>query len=688
MKKYLFLSFALATFWGCASAPLLPEGKRPSVEENLKAPFDAASIYFNTRDLYSKAPYGAVEMGTPITLRVTSRASDLDSITLLMSMKIIEGHMDSVTLEDTQEIEMTRERIDEVTDAWSATFTADFPGIFSYYFSLKKGSYEAYLGNNQREIKIAHVTVEGTGGLGYLASPNYVVPFDVTVYSPDIAMDPKWQNMVIYYIFPDRFKNGNKANDPKPGVQLAYGQEPVEFHENWNDPAPYVPGSSGDEYWNNDFYGGDLDGVIQKLDYMKTLGTTHIYMTPIFRASSNHKYDTADYMTIDPSFGKLETFQRLVSEAKKRGIGIIVDASLNHAGADSIYMDRFSKYNSQGAFEGEVIRKDSPYYEWFEWVPNAKQPGKMYRQWAVESLANLDESDSWKNFAYRNRDSVTKFWLGQGAAGWRMDVTPWVSDEFWMEWRKELKKDFPDSITFSEVWFDASKYLDGTMFDSNMNYFFRTAALELGKGNDTSRIQEIFEMVQEKYPREAFYRMMNLTSTHDVARTLWELGYKRYGAGNYSSMRAKFLLTSVLQFTMPGAPTIFYGDEVGLTGGSDPNNRGPYPWKEDGGDYGDFSLIEHYQEMAALRQKWSDRLVWGNLEFFPSSGNFLGYQRISSEGKRALILFNNGGTALVQSLPMVKEGNFVHWKTGEERTFDSASILNLEPLSFGIWLEK
>ena len=364
-----------------------------------------------------------------------------------------------------------------------------------------------------------------------------------------------------------------------------------------------MPGDGrSDSDYSNDFYGGDLDGIIQKLDYLRSLGVNVIYINPIFQAPSNHKYDTTDYLHIDEAFGTLDTFKKLVAESKKLGIRIILDTSLNHCGSDSLYMDRYGKYHSNGAFENETIHTNSPYYEWFEWNRDAKSPDREYGQWANPTLATLREVDSYKNFAYRDKRSVIKYWLSLGIGGWRMDVTPWKSDAFWKDWRKELKKDYPNAFTIAEVWFDASKYFTGDMFDSTMNYIFRSAALNFARGGNASLTSDTLEMLRENYPKPVFYRLMNLVSSHDVPRALFELGYMKYGAANYDEMRKRLLLCFVLQFTYPGAPTIYYGDEVGMTGGADPMNRGPYPWKEDGCNYGDYSLIDVVKELSTIRR--------------------------------------------------------------------------------------
>jgi glycosidase len=252
--------------------------------------------------------------------------------------------------------------------------------------------------------------------------------------------------MTIYYIFPERFRSGSRRNAPVPGVTLFYDHSPSEFHTNWCDPKPWVPGtvdgnSTDDKDYCNDFYGGDLDGIIQKLDYLKALGITVIYINPIFRAPSNHKYDTADYMTIDPAFGTIDTFKTLVAEAKKRGC-----TSSRHF-AQSLrlgfhYMDRFAKYDSYGAFEGEKIRTNSQYYEWFEWNRSATVPGRCTVNGRTIRSPIFARSIPINGSRSASDNSVTKYWMRMGAGGWRMDVTPWVSDEFWKEWRIELKKAF------------------------------------------------------------------------------------------------------------------------------------------------------------------------------------------------------------------------------------------------------
>lgn len=606
------------------------------------ATIDPQSVYFNSRDSFCKSPFGAVPADTKITMHFLAKQGTLQSVSLQIAKTTVFGNNNGTEHATYTGFPMEKQGVTNGQDIFGTRIALKDPALYGYYFKLTGGHGETgSYGNNSTDVKVPYMQVRGTGGIGELTTSDPPATYySLTVYMPGFQM-PNWtHDMVYYYIFPDRFKNGNKTNDPVVGVRKFYGAKNIEFHTNWCDPEPYVPGDGkSDSEYCNDFYGGDLDGIIQKLDYIRALGANVIYLTPIFQAPSNHKYDTADYLSIDESLGTLDTFKKLVAESKKRGIRIILDTSLNHCGSDSLYMDRYGKYHSSGAFENETIHTNSPYYEWFEWNREAKSPDRMYGQWANPTLAKLREVDSYKQFAYRDKHSVIKYWLSLGIGGWRMDCTPWKSDDFWRDWRKELKKDYPDAFTIAEVWFDASKYFVGDMFDSTMNYIFRSAALNFASGGDASFTSDTLEMLRENYPKPVFYRLMNLVSSHDVPRALFELGYTKYGAPNYSEVRKRLLLCFALQFTYPGAPTIYYGDEAGMTGGADPMNRGPYPWKEDGCDYGDYSLIDVVKELSRLRHE-NPVLIDGEVRMLPGDRNILAYER--NDGKsRVLVVMNN-----------------------------------------------
>ncbi len=619
---------------------------RADVYPDLDTRINLGSLYFNSRDLACKSPFGAVTIGQSVTLHIYTGKGDVRKVNAVLTRQDMVGNSTMEKYQKYKTLPMSITGQTNGQDIWEVTFSIDKLGVYGYHFELFKTDEDAIvLADNQNQVKVPYVNIKGTGGEGRITPlKKYKLPYTLTVYQPDDKLAPWTANMIIYYIFPDRFKNGNKKNDPIPGKTLFYDQKTVEFHANWNDPKPWVPGKSDgnetdDKEYCNDFYGGDLEGVIQKLDYLKTLGVNVIYLNPIFFAPSNHKYDTADYKKIDPAFGDLAVFKKLVAEAKKRDIHIILDTSLNHSGSDSVYMDRYGKYPGLGAFEKEVIHTDSPYYDWYEFNPKATNPDQMYNQWANPTLANLKESDSYKKFAYKDSDSVTRYWLTQGAGGWRMDVTPWVSDDFWREWRNAIRIDNPEALTVSEVWFDASKYLVGDMFDTTMNYIFRQCVLDMARGKSAETAMQGLEMIRENYPAPAFKRAMNLLSSHDLPRVLWEVGYKEYGQTDYAEFRARMLLAVSFQFTYPGAPTIYYGDEIGLTGGNDPFNRGPYPWKEDGGNYGDPSLLADFQKLAALRRS-HPVFQEGELKLLYTDKNLVIIQRQDKQEKIVLV-FNN-----------------------------------------------
>ena len=251
-------------------------------------------------------------------------------------------------------------------------------------------------------------------------------------------------------------------------------------------PGARTRGDGSDDEYSNDFFGGDIAGIIEKLDYIRSVGANTLYITPMFTAASNHKYDTADWKHIDPHFGSNADFERLCREAAKRGIRVLPDASLNHSGADSIYFDRYGTRGGQGAFEGGRINPASPYASWYTFDATQTEPDKQFKGWVgVTDLPELNKADpSYRAFAYGAPDSVTRTWLNAGASGWRMDVAPWVPDDFWREWRSVVKQTKPDALTVAETWFDASKFFLGDEFDSTMNYIFRNAVLDYANGGD------------------------------------------------------------------------------------------------------------------------------------------------------------------------------------------------------------
>lgn len=567
----------------------------------------ALAARFDSRDLAFKAPFGARPTGTAINFRVASDLPGLKRATLVVERRRLTGNQEQLAYEPLARIDMK-----PAPHGTGSVFTAehrfDELGVYGYWFEIETAEGRYALQNNADSVYWTRE--KGTMGAASVerlpADAKRIRRYRQTIHAPDFQV-PAWaRDLVYYYVFPERFRNGDKRNDPRPGggrPQDRYQDRDVERHARWIEKPfkPAGPGEKGDgsdALFNNDFFGGDLQGLIDKLDYIQQLGANALYLTPVFRAPSNHKYDAADYKQIDPAFGTNADFERLTAEAARRGIRVIPDTSLNHVGADSPYFNRFNNFPAGGAFDGGKINPASPYASWFKFKPEETEPNRQFQGWVgVTDLPELDKnSPAWRDFAYRAPDSVTAIWLDRGAAGWRMDVVPWVPDDFWREWRQAVKARQPDALTVAETWFDASKYLLGDMFDSTMNYIFRNAVLDYAAGKSARTTYAQLELLREAYPPQALQALMNLLSTHDQPRALHHFGEDR----DLALAKRRLRLALFFQMTYPGSPTIYYGDEVGVGGGDDPYNRAPYPWADEGGQP-DKALLAEFKRLTALR---------------------------------------------------------------------------------------
>ncbi|MES2048474.1 MAG: glycoside hydrolase family 13 protein [Pseudomonadota bacterium] len=567
----------------------------------------ALSLRHDSRQLTDKSPFGAVKAGSKVSFGLTSLAG-IHGITLVIEKRKLEGDQEVLEYTEVVRLPMHVSATDKTgLTHWKTTYQFKDVSVYGYYFETRIGD-KTYVYQNNKEA-IYWTREKGANGLGLVdekpASNKRIRRFRHTVYSADFVV-PSWaKDVVYYYIFPDRFRNGDTSNDPKPGINT-YHDQPIEFHSNWLD-KPYLSGTGdgSDKVYSNDFFGGDIAGIIEKLDYIADLGANTVYITPMFTASSNHKYDTADYKNIDPAFGSNADFTRLTVEAAKRGIRVIPDTSLNHSGSDSLYFDRFAKYDSKGAFRGEKVQADSPYASWYTFDRKQSEPDKQYKGWVgVADLPELNKASSdYRRFAFGDKDSVTRMWLDRGAAGWRMDVAPWVPDDFWREWRKVVKQQKPDAMTIAETWFDASKYFLGDTFDSAMNYIFRNTILEYAAGGKANALYHNIELMREAYPPQSFYAMMNLLSSHDQPRALHYFGYvdDKTDPAKIASAKQRQRLAMFFQMTFPGSPTIYYGDEVALTGGEDPFNRAAYPWADKGGKP-DLQMLSDVKAILKIRK--------------------------------------------------------------------------------------
>ena len=673
-------------FDGWTTLRLNPDADRPVLTFARAAPPAtpladprARTIRHDSRDLRYKSPFGVVTEGSEVAFGLD--APDADRVTLVVETRRLDGNQDVIAYAELDRVPMVR----GADGRWTAGRTFDALGVYGYWFDVEIGGRRFVYQNNTSPI---YWTRErGANGEGVAADapadPASIRRFRLTVRSRDHAA-PQWaQQAVWYYIFPERFRNGDPSNDPRPGPGT-FQDGSVEIHGAWTD-RPFRPGSGdgSDARGGNDFHGGDLAGIIEQLDHIADLGANAIYMTPIFTAASNHKYDTGDYRTVDPAFGSNADFERLTREAAARGIRVVVDVSFNHTGRDSLYFDRYAKHPGTGALEGGEVRADSPYADWYRLDPTQADPEDRYSGWSgAKDLPELNEaSPSFRDFAFAGPDSVTRLWLDRGAAGWRMDVAPWVPDDFWRPWRTAVKSHDPEALTIAETWFDSSKYLLGDTFDATMNYIFRNVALDIAAGGDVAGNYGAVELMRELYPAASLRASMNLLSTHDTARSLWLLGDRGDDPARAAEARRRYRLAVLMQVAWPGAPTVFYGDEVGVTGGEDPDNRRTFPWPDRGGRP-DLDLQAEVRRLLALRRDHRV-LALGDLGAPLHLDAAVAVASRSLGGEVALIAVNNADaprTVEVRLPDALRGRTFVDALSGQETPATDTVRLSLPPL--------
>jgi len=416
---------------------------------------------------------------------------------------------------------------------------------------------------------------------------------------------PAWfKGNIMYHVFVDRFCRG----EGKVGTR-----EDAVLNEDWQNGVPQYPEKNGDAFSNNVFFGGNLWGVAEKLDYLKSLGVGVIYLSPIFRAYSNHKYDTGDYLRVDEMFGGEEAFDNLLEKATEKGIRIILDGVFNHTGDDSRYFDRYGKYGGTGAYSNP----NSPFRDWFRF---RRYPQEYETWWGIQILPKLNlENESCKDF-FVGRGGVIEKYVKRGIGGWRLDVADELPNEFLDTLRLRAKgASNNEAVIIGEVWENAAekisygkrrRYLRGDQLDSVMNYPFRNGVLAFLMDGDGKFFADVLQSVYATYPKCVCDALMNLLGTHDTERIMTVLGEGHEGSDEENCVLATkrlpkerrahatalLKLAAVLQYTVYGIPSIFYGDEIGLEGHHDPFCRRPYPW---GGE--DEALLAFYRRLGALR---------------------------------------------------------------------------------------
>ncbi len=556
------------------------------------------NVEHNSRLEIYRNPFGAVTSGTNVRLRLAiSDGGVPEFVRVHCFFKNEEKILNMAYVFEISNFCFYESEIkmpDEVGNLW-------------YYFEIVNSLGSCFYSNNQRRL----------GGIGETYNEKPQNMYQITVYSPNYKTPEWFRKSVVYQIFPDRFLNGNDDGE-------FLGERTDIIKRNWKDMPYYKKEQFGDEYLANDFFGGNILGIIKKLDYLKELGVDAIYLNPIFEAFSNHKYDTADYMKIDSSFGTNEDFEILCKKAEEYGIKIILDGVFNHTGSNSVYFNKNGNYDSIGAYQS----KESEYFDWFcfdEWPDNYKS------WWGIDTLPSVNEnSEGFCNYIFRNKNSVVKHWIKKGASGWRLDVVDELPDFFVKELRKAVKGVCSDAVIIGEVWEDASnkesygekrEYLLGDELDSVMNYPLRLALIDFAKGKiDAKEFDDRIMSLKENYPKPAYYSLLNFLSTHDVKRIITAVSdapdnvdkdfmanYKLSDADCERSLKKVKQIVMMLML-MPGVPCIYYGDEIGMQGYADPFCRQCYDWDE-----GDNELRKWYTDSIALR-KSSDAFISGEFE--------------------------------------------------------------------------
>ncbi len=586
-------------------------------------------ILYNSKDLTYKDPFGTLNPGQRCTLRIHIPAS--------VETSYVECVFQQENGEHAMTIPLPEKETQGLYEQFSGSFQFDDPGLYFYYFRItgKTGCF--------RLFKYGDDTNMEDGDLWQVSCVPTAFPV------------PQWaKGATIYQVFPDRFKKSGSPN-------LTGKLTPYTLHENWTEEVCWQPNHEG-KILNNDFYGGNFRGITEKLDYIASLGVTILYLNPICKSFSNHRYDTGDYMTPDPMLGTLEDFTTLCDAAHARSIRVILDGVFSHTGDNSLYFDKYGNFGGHGAYTDP----HSPYRSWYDFT---HWPDTYRSWWGFDTLPTVNKlNPAFMEYIITGENSVIAHWLSLGCDGFRLDVADELPSEFLAALKQRLRQLKPDALLLGEVWEDASNkisygkrcryFVDGTL-DAVMNYPFRTAILDfLWKRDDGSALSRAVMTIAENYPKDVLLANMNLLGSHDTPRILTaladehdgsreEMATRRLCPEQAQSAREKLALAAVLQYALPGSPSIYYGDETGMEGGKDPFNRRTYPWGSE-----DPQILGLFQRLGALR-KDSPALRFGDIHFHHAGDGKLCFER-SCPKQKVRVYINRSHTPW-----QIKTGNIL-----------------------------
>ncbi|HOX15386.1 MAG TPA: glycoside hydrolase family 13 protein [Smithellaceae bacterium] len=565
-------------------------------------------------------PVGALPAGSPVTIRFRARLENVSGVYLCLFRK---DHLEERAMRQSG-------------DYWEISIQAPaVPDVYWYYFTINFGGRICYYGTQGRR----------TGGIGCVYS-SHPPSYQMTVYDAGFTA-PRWFiRSVMYQIFPDRFRR-SQDDTARKGIEYhRLKGRTVYFHESWEEKPFFQPLPGEREYNPCDYFGGTLKGIEDSLEYLKTLGVGVVYLNPVFEAASNHRYNTADYLSIDPVLGSEADFRSLCRQADAMGIRIILDGVFSHTGTDSIYFNREGTYEVLGAANSHKSK-------YFPWYTFEHYPDKYRCWWGFTSLPEVNEFEpSWQQFIITGADSVIQHWLASGARGYRLDVADELPDEVLAMIYRVARQTDPEAVLLGEVWEDATtkysygaqrRYALGGMLDSVTNYPLRQALIGFLNGRaDAEDLKCLLVDQAANYPGPMYYALTNLLSSHDVERVRTALSARIDPHELSREQQASFVisdlqnrkgsrrqrLAAILQFSLPGVPCIYYGDERGMLGFLDPFNRETFRQAP-------YDLTDLYATLGHLRNG-ADALQTGYAVFFAPDPDCLGVLRYVTGGQDAL----------------------------------------------------
>ena len=572
-------------------------------------------ILFDSKKQMHKEPFGCLTPGQSCTLRIhIPKSVGTTAVSCVIQTENGQSYMEA-------SFSCAQER--GVYQLWQCDFALPDTGLYFYWFRITGNT------GTFRLFKQGDDTNMEAGDLWQVSC----IPADFT--TPDWA-----KGAVIYQVFPDRFYKSGECD-------LTGKLTPYVIHKAWDEEVFWQPNEKG-EVLNNDFYGGNFRGITEKMDYIASLGTTILYLNPISKSFSSHRYDTGDYKTPDPMLGTEADFTAMCQAAHARGIRVVLDGVYSHTGSNSLYFDREGTFGGNGAY----CSRTSPYYSWYTF---RQYPDSYNCWWNFDTLPTVNKMDpAFLNYIIDDADSVVAHWLKLGADGFRLDVADELPNEFMVRIKKRIRQIRPDALLIGEVWEDASNkiaydvrrryFVDGTL-DSVMNYPFRTAILNFMRGQENADAFACrISTVVENYPAQVLACNMNLLGTHDTPRILTALvddfdgprealAQRKLSPQQLRQAKERLLMATLLQFALPGSPSTYYADEALMEGGKDPFNRRTYPWGAE-----DKALLAHFRQLGQLRAQ-HQALRLGEIEFVRTEGGKLAFKR-SLEGKKAWFYVN------------------------------------------------